>query len=61
MSEKYRLLAEQIPVLICGDLNSLPDSGSFLYLYSSCFFHSFRCFIFIQNDDKKDLEFRIYI
>ncbi|VDN56441.1 unnamed protein product [Dracunculus medinensis] len=35
MSEKYRLLAEQIPVLICGDLNSLPDSGVVEFLSKS--------------------------
>ncbi|CAJ0929179.1 unnamed protein product, partial [Mesorhabditis belari] len=32
VSEKFRMHANQIPVLICGDLNSLPDSGVFEFL-----------------------------
>lgn len=27
VSEKHRIQPQQTPVLICGDLNSLPDSG----------------------------------
>uniref|UniRef100_A0A914CJR2 poly(A)-specific ribonuclease n=1 Tax=Acrobeloides nanus TaxID=290746 RepID=A0A914CJR2_9BILA len=32
VSEKHRIQPQQTPVLICGDLNSLPDSGVFEYL-----------------------------
>lgn len=32
VGEKWRITRQQIPVLICGDLNSLPDSGVFEYL-----------------------------
>ncbi|PAV65591.1 hypothetical protein WR25_12290 [Diploscapter pachys] len=31
-AEKYRIQPQQTPVLICGDLNSLPDSGVFEFL-----------------------------
>jgi endonuclease/exonuclease/phosphatase family metal-dependent hydrolase len=31
ISVKYNLLASQVPVLICGDFNSLPDSGYYYY------------------------------
>lgn len=27
VATKYNLITQQIPVLICGDFNSLPDSG----------------------------------
>lgn len=32
VSIRYKLTQQQVPVLICGDLNSLPDSGVFEYL-----------------------------
>ncbi|UMM28977.1 hypothetical protein L5515_011562 [Caenorhabditis briggsae] len=32
VSKKYMITQQQVPVLICGDLNSLPDSGVFEYL-----------------------------
>lgn len=32
IAAKYNLLTQQIPVLICGDFNSLPDSGVFEFL-----------------------------
>uniref|UniRef100_A0A915C2Z7 poly(A)-specific ribonuclease n=1 Tax=Parascaris univalens TaxID=6257 RepID=A0A915C2Z7_PARUN len=32
ISEKYRITPQQTPILICGDLNSLPDSGVFEFL-----------------------------
>ncbi|CAI2350728.1 unnamed protein product [Caenorhabditis sp. 36 PRJEB53466] len=32
VSKKYNITQQQVPVLICGDLNSLPDSGVFEYL-----------------------------
>lgn len=32
IAEKHRIQPQQTPVLICGDLNSLPDSGVFEYL-----------------------------
>lgn len=28
VAEQFRITPQQTPVLICGDLNSLPDSGS---------------------------------
>uniref|UniRef100_A0A1I7TX84 poly(A)-specific ribonuclease n=1 Tax=Caenorhabditis tropicalis TaxID=1561998 RepID=A0A1I7TX84_9PELO len=31
VSKKYQITQQQVPVLICGDLNSLPDSGVFEY------------------------------
>jgi endonuclease/exonuclease/phosphatase family metal-dependent hydrolase len=32
VAEKWRITPAQTPVLICGDLNSLPDSGLFVVL-----------------------------
>lgn len=32
VSKKYQITQQQVPVLICGDFNSLPDSGVFEYL-----------------------------
>ncbi|EGT40060.1 hypothetical protein CAEBREN_19479 [Caenorhabditis brenneri] len=32
VSKKYMITQQQVPVLICGDFNSLPDSGVFEYL-----------------------------
>ncbi|CAJ0579635.1 unnamed protein product, partial [Mesorhabditis spiculigera] len=32
VSDRFRMQQSQIPVLICGDLNSLPDSGVFEFL-----------------------------
>ncbi|VDK54677.1 unnamed protein product [Anisakis simplex] len=36
ISEKYRIAPQQTPVLICGDLNSLPESGK-LNNFCDCF------------------------
>jgi CCR4-NOT transcription complex subunit 6 len=33
ISVKYNLLASQVPVLICGDFNSLPDSGYYHIIF----------------------------
>src|SRR4051812_38524908 len=32
VGSKYHLAVAQIPVLVCGDFNSLPDSGVFEFL-----------------------------
>lgn len=32
IAAKYRIKPQQIPILVCGDLNSLPDSGVFEFL-----------------------------
>uniref|UniRef100_A0A8R1DX84 poly(A)-specific ribonuclease n=1 Tax=Caenorhabditis japonica TaxID=281687 RepID=A0A8R1DX84_CAEJA len=32
VSKRYNITQQQVPILICGDLNSLPDSGVFEYL-----------------------------
>ncbi|VDK58021.1 unnamed protein product [Gongylonema pulchrum] len=44
VAEKFRVTPQQTPVLICGDLNSLPESGSFS-------FGEFICLILILNKD----------
>lgn len=32
ISAKYQVTPQQVPVLICGDFNSLPDSGEYSFL-----------------------------
>lgn len=34
VAEKWRITRQQTPVLICGDLNSLPDSGKQMFSFS---------------------------
>ncbi|KAF1757833.1 hypothetical protein GCK72_014290 [Caenorhabditis remanei] len=64
VSKSYKITQQQVPVLICGDLNSLPESGVFEYLSkgqisrSHADFKSFRddtCLEMFSNSTDKNV------